>query len=70
MTLTKDQLYWWDFTRGEYAEKGELSIFLAEYAADDLSCFQSTNISVFDAELIMELRNNAKPFKAYEILTT
>src|SRR6185437_6799656 len=40
ITLTRDQLYWYERTRAYYAKKGELHKFLKEYPADDQECFQ------------------------------
>lgn len=57
--LTKDQLYWWEMTRKEYASRKELYKFAAEYAADDMEAFQNPTSSVFGADLIDELRNRA-----------
>jgi hypothetical protein len=58
--LERDQLYWWETTRAEALEKKKLSIFLAEYAADDLEAFQNTSRSVFPSELLHELRQGVQ----------
>lgn len=55
--LTRDQLFWWEMTRKEYAAHKELYKFVAEYAADDMEAFQNPTSSVFGADLIDELRN-------------
>ena len=62
--LTKDQLYWWEFTRADYVERRKLSVFLAEYAADDIECFQNTTASVIPAEILNEMYVKARPFTA------
>lgn len=59
ITLTRDQLYWWELTRKEYAARKEVYKFVAEYAADDMEAFQNPTSSVFGADLIDELRNRA-----------
>lgn len=46
-TLTRDQLYWYERTRGYYQRKGELHRFLREYCADDQECFQYAGRSIF-----------------------
>jgi hypothetical protein len=58
--LDRDQLYWWETTKAEYKEKKKLNIFLAEYAADDMECFQNTTVSVFPTEMMHDMRLKAK----------
>jgi hypothetical protein len=48
--LTRNQLYWYETTRGFYESKGQLYKFLKEYPADDLECFQYAGRSVFTLE--------------------
>jgi hypothetical protein len=50
VTLTRDQCYWYEKTRGFYESKGQLYKFLKEYPADDLECFQYAGRSVFTLE--------------------
>jgi hypothetical protein len=50
VTLTRDQLYWYERTRAFYEKKGQLYKFLKEYPADDLECFQYAGRSVFTLE--------------------
>jgi len=50
VTLTRDQLYWYEKTRSFYEKKGQLYKFLKEYPADDLECFQYAGRSVFTLE--------------------
>lgn len=59
--LDRDQLYWWETERNDYLMRNRLSIFLAEYAADDMECFQNTTASIFPTEFLHESRLNAKP---------
>lgn len=54
--LDRDQLFWWETTRAYYAQKGKLSIFLAEYAADDSECFVHTTGSVFPMDALNDMR--------------
>ncbi len=59
VSLTRDQLYWWEGMRADYAYNKQLYKFVAEYAADDMEAFQNPTSSVFGADLIEELRNKA-----------
>lgn len=56
MTLSRDQMYWYERTYSEYKQKRILYKFLAEYAADDMSAFQATTLGPFSAELIEDMR--------------
>lgn len=47
VTLTRDQLYWYESTRAFYDQKGDLGTFLKEYASDDQECFQYAGKSIF-----------------------
>ncbi len=47
VTLTRDQLYWYETTRAFYEKKNDLGTFLKEYCADDLECFQYSGKSIF-----------------------
>lgn len=58
--LSKDQLYWWERTRTEYASKRILYKFLAEYCADDEEAFQNTSHGIFNTELIDDMRQKAR----------
>lgn len=59
MSLSKDQLFWWEKTRAEYVSGRILFKFLAEYAADDMEAFQASSIGVFPSELIDDMRQKA-----------
>jgi hypothetical protein len=47
VTLSRDQLYWYETTRRFYEAKGLLYKFLKEYPADDQECFQYAGRSIF-----------------------
>lgn len=66
VTLSKEQLYWWESTRAEHMEKGELNYFLASYCSNPEESFQHVATSAFDAELLERLRNKASWGRAYE----
>lgn len=59
-TMPLEQAWWWECKREEAIRKKELSQFLSEYPADDQEAFQSSRISAFDAEIIIETRNRAR----------
>lgn len=61
VTLSRNQLYWWEETRAAYAEKGELAKFLEEYASDPESCFQAAGRSIFTLDQLQYLRRIAHP---------
>lgn len=65
VNLTKEQLYWYEFTRSLYEIKGDLKTFLEEYGAvDDEECFQFTGRSIFPLEVIQRIVDKAKPLLA------
>lgn len=58
--LDKDQLYWWETERADYAERGMLSKFLAEYCADPEDAFQNLEGSVFGGDLLYKAMQNKR----------
>jgi hypothetical protein len=52
VTLSRNQLYWWESTMLEYRKKGNLIYFLTNYPATLEESFQSGNISIFDPDTI------------------
>lgn len=68
VTLTREQLYWWESTREEYRRKGELTFFLTNYPATLEESFQFSGTSVFSYDVIEHYRAQAKlPGGSYEI---
>lgn len=59
VTLSAEQLYWWETTRAEYQENGSLNVFLTMYCATPEESFQHSGQSAFSTELLEELRNRA-----------
>lgn len=55
VTLSRNQLYWYEQTRGFYERKGQLYKFLKEYPADDLECFQYAGRSIFTLEQLEQI---------------
>lgn len=66
--LVKDQMYFWEFTRNEYARKGKTGVFFCEYASSPREAFRSANSSIFSYEIIEFLRAHSSYPKAYEVL--
>lgn len=58
---SKEQLYWYETTRAEYASKDQLEDFLQEYPADDEEAFQMSGKSVFPILARERVRNQARP---------
>ncbi len=59
--LNRDQLFWYEQTRGDYQRKGMLGKFLEEQAADPEECFQHSGRSIFGIEALQYLDSLAKP---------
>jgi hypothetical protein len=59
--MPREQMWFWEIERAEYAAKGELHKFYAEMPADDHEAFQSANMSVFPVELVAEIRERSAP---------
>jgi hypothetical protein len=70
VTLTRDQLYWWETTREEYRKQGNLAYFLTNYPATLEESFQSSATSVFDVDTIDHYRTQTRqPGGVYEIIS-
>lgn len=67
VTLTRDQLYWWEHTRAEFKLKGRLADFMEEYPSDDEEAFQHSGRSVFDVEVRERVRAMAKPYRVLDV---
>lgn len=59
VSLTKNQLYWWEITKADYTSRGVLHKFLAEFCADDMEAFQNSTVGVFPSEMVDEMRQKA-----------
>lgn len=59
--MPPEQMWFWEVTRDEYAATKKLNDFYAELCADDIEAFQSSNVSVFDAEVLAEFRESRRP---------
>lgn len=61
---TKDQLAWYQLTREQYEEKGNLGTFLREYPSSDDECFQYSLDCAWPIEVIDKVRNECPPIQA------
>jgi hypothetical protein len=61
VTLTREQMYWYEITRAIYEEKDDLATFLEEFCADDEECFQYAGRSIFPLNVRERIRAEAKP---------
>ena len=66
--LSKQQLYWWETTRAEYAKSGSLANFLTNFCATISESFQHREDSAFSVETLDHLRNNSRSAAAYEVM--
>lgn len=65
ITLTRDQLYWYESTREYYEAKDELQKFIEEVGAvDDDETFQHSGRSIFPGPTIQRIRESARPIAA------
>ena len=62
--LSKEQLYWYETTRSQYAEAGTLNIFLTNWCATPEESFQHSNVSAFPPEFLEKARLAASAAKA------
>lgn len=69
VTLSRDQLYWWETTREEYRKNGNLAYFLTNYPATLEESFQTAATSIFDIETIDFYRTMTRePGGVYEVM--
>ncbi len=61
LSLTRDQLYWYETTREYYEAMDELSDFLAEYAADPDECFVFSGKSLVPLLVLQRIADQARP---------
>lgn len=62
--LAKEQLFWYERTKAEFAADDNLSKFLEEYPADPEEAFQYSGKSVFPVKVIERIRTGHRPFAA------
>lgn len=59
--MSREQQWFWEETREEYASKGELAQFYTELPADDVEAFQSLVGGVFSPEVITYCLDRVRP---------
>lgn len=59
-SMSPEQQWFWEASREEYAESGNLSGWYREMPADDIEAFQAMGQSVFSADLLAEFRESAR----------
>jgi hypothetical protein len=63
VTLSKEQLYWYEFTRSSYEAMDDLKTFVEEYGSvTDDETFQHSGYSIFSAKVQQRVRDQARPF--------
>lgn len=61
VTLTRDQLYFWERKYLAAQQERTLYKFLAEYASNDEECFSTSDDGFFPGEVLMDLRGKEWP---------
>lgn len=61
ITLTRDQLYWYEITRSYYAKKNRVHDFFKEYPSNPRECFQYAGRSIFTHEAMEQIDQQARP---------
>lgn len=67
VTLTREQLYWWEGMYNEAIEGNSLNLFLSNYSITPEMSFQHTTHSAVRTEVLDWMRNTATEGIAYEI---
>lgn len=66
--MPREQQFFYESSIKEYRDNNRLHVWAQEMASDDVSCFVSRELSVFDAELRLAYRQScANPLKVYGI---
>lgn len=67
--MSQEQRWFYEVERAEHAAKKELAKFFQEMPGDAMECFQSTNISAFDHDVVELYRSNMQqPLAIYGII--
>jgi hypothetical protein len=61
VTLSRDQMMWWQTSYSEAIENNSLNLFLSNYSNTPEQSFQSTTISAIDPITLDFMRNSTKP---------
>lgn len=66
VTLSRDQLYWYECERQEAIDNGVLNLFLTNLCATPEESFQNTNVSPFNAEVLERHSLTCEKGKPYD----
>lgn len=67
VTLTREQMYWWESSYAEAMEKNALNLFLSNYSITPEQSFQHTSVSAINALTLDWMRTTASEGVAYEL---
>jgi len=67
VTLSREQLYWWESSYNEAMEKNSLNLFLSNYSITPEQSFQHTTISAINAVTLDWMRTTSGEGIAYEV---
>jgi hypothetical protein len=59
--MPREQMYFWELEREAHQRKKILHLFYQELCADDMEAFQSSNISVYNVEIISSYSEACRP---------
>lgn len=67
VTLSREQLYWWESSYNEAMENNSLNLFLSNYSITPEQSFQHTSISAINVQTLDWMRTTAVEGIAYEM---
>lgn len=67
VTLTREQLYWWEGMYGEAMENNSLNLFLSNYSITPEMSFQHTTQSAIRTDVLDWMRTSTKTGIAFEV---
>lgn len=67
VTLSRDQLYWWESSYNEAQENNSLNLFLSNYSITPEQSFQHTSVSAIKAEILDWMRTTTTGGIPYEL---
>ena len=67
VTLTREQLYWWETSFQEALENNSLNMFLSNYSYTPEMSFQATIYSAINPEVMEWMRSTTVDGYAYEV---
>lgn len=67
VTLTREQMYWWETSYNEAVENNALNLFLSNYSVTPEQSFQHTSVSAVKTEILDWMRSTSLEGIAYEV---